>query len=96
METDGRSGTTAADSSGYGNTGNLQNTPTWATGGPNGDGLTLNGTSQYVSMGEPASLALSGSWTISTWVNLSALPASGGQYVLIAKETGSGGNYSVS
>lgn len=48
--TDG-SGTSAADSSGNGDTGTLDGSPTWATTGPyNGGGVTFNGTAQYISV----------------------------------------------
>jgi hypothetical protein len=82
---DDGSGTSAADSSGNGNTGTLINTPTWTTG-INKGALTLNGTNQYVDAGDPASLQLAGSWTVSTWFNPSALPSSGHAYFLLDKE----------
>ena len=43
---DDGSGTSAMDSSGNGNTGTLNNSPTWTTSGMNGGALTFNGTNQ--------------------------------------------------
>ena len=74
---DDGAGTSAADSSGNGNTGATQSGPTWTTNGMNGGALTLNGTTQYVLVSDAASLQLAGSWTVSSWINLNALPASG-------------------
>ena len=82
---DDGSGTSAIDSSGNGNTGTLQNTPTWTTSGMNGGALTFNGTNQFVTAPDVAPLQLSGSWTVSSWVNFSALPASGRASVLVQK-----------
>jgi Concanavalin A-like lectin/glucanases superfamily len=83
--TDG-SGTSAADSSGNGNTGALENTPTWITSGPTGGGLTLNGSNQFVSVSDAASIRLSGSWTASAWVNVTTLPTSGNRAKLIVRD----------
>ena len=82
---DETSGTSAADSSGSSNTGTTQNGPTWTTSGMNNGALTLNGTNQLVAIPDVASLQLSGSWTIATWVNFSALPTSGNLIYLINK-----------
>jgi hypothetical protein len=57
---DEASGTSAADVSGYGNTGTLQNSPSWATSGlpavtfHDPSAVTLNGTNQYVDVATPA------------------------------------------
>ncbi len=90
--TDG-SGTSAADSSGFGNTGTLENGPTWITSGENGGGLTLDGATQYVQVNDAASLDISSSWTVSAWVNFAALPGSGSCAVLIDKENSGSTNY---
>jgi len=66
---DDGSGTSAADSSGNGNVGTLQNSPTWITGQVNG-ALQFNGTNQYVSIGNPADLNIQGNITLAGWVNL--------------------------
>jgi hypothetical protein len=87
------SGTSAADSSGGGNTGTLTNGPTWTTSGKINGALTFNGTNQYVSIPDAAALRLSGSWTVTTWVNPSALPSSGNIALLASKSTSVGTNY---
>jgi hypothetical protein len=69
---DESSGTLANDSTGNGNTGTLTNGPTWAAGKIN-NALTLNGTNQYVDAGNAASLQITGSITLTAWVNASAL-----------------------
>lgn len=84
------SGTTAADSSGNGNTGTLVNSPPWTTSGKINGALTFSGATQYLDAGDTASLRLAGSWTIAGWVNLSALPASANLFVLAGKDGGSG------
>lgn len=97
---DDGSGTSAADSSGNSNTGTLHpdnssQNPVWTTSGMNGGALTFDGVNtQAVSAADSSSLELSGSWTVSTWVNLSALPASGNLATFIYKYAGGGGvNY---
>jgi len=64
---DDGSGTSAADSSGNGNTGTLTNGPPWTAGMLNG-ALTFNGTNQYVNLGGAASLAGGSAVTVSAWV----------------------------
>src|ERR1019366_78552 len=93
---DETSGTSAADSSGTGNAGTTHNNPTWTTGKDAG-ALTFNGTSQYSTVAYAASLRIAGSWTVSTWVNPSALPASGHLGVLVNKDDSSAAsNYGLS
>jgi Concanavalin A-like lectin/glucanases superfamily len=88
---DDGSGTSAADSSGNGHTGTLTNGPTWTTSGEINGALTLaSASSQYVNVPEVASLRLSSSWTASTWVKLTALPASGHYFGLLSKTAASG------
>ena len=67
------SGTTAADGSGNGNNGVLTNGPLWVAG-KNGNGIRLDGVNDYVNLGNPASLRLTGSMTLSAWINSSAFP----------------------
>jgi hypothetical protein len=86
------SGTSAADSSGNGNTGTTQNTPTWTASGEINGALTLNGTNQDVAATETPSLILAGSWTASAWVKVAALPTSGNNVLLVSKSTNGGGN----
>ena len=96
---DETSGTSVADSSGSGNAGTLTPNATgvWVAGKIN-DGAKLNGTTQYVSIPDAASLRLSGSWSISEWVKLSALPGASSVEELFTKQASAGGtvNYTLS
>jgi glucose/arabinose dehydrogenase/PKD repeat protein len=65
-------GTTTADISGNNTTGTLVNVPTWTTG-RYGNALAFGGSS-YVNLGNPTSLKLTGSMTLSAWINISANP----------------------
>jgi PKD repeat protein len=67
------SGTTAVDVSGNGNTGVLTNGPLWVAG-KNGNGVRLDGVNDYIDLGNPAALRLTGSMTLSAWINSSAFP----------------------
>ena len=62
------SGTTAADSSGNGNTGTLINGPLW-TAGRVGNALFFDGIDDNVTVLDSTSLHLSSSFTLSAWVN---------------------------
>jgi glucose/arabinose dehydrogenase len=66
-------GTTAADASGQGLVGTLTNGPTFTTG-KNGNALTLDGVNDYVTLGNPTALQITGSLTLSGWINASAFP----------------------
>ena len=93
-------GTTAADSSGNGNTGILVNSPRWTTGKIGNAVTTTNG---YVNCGTGSSLDLANGSAVSmcAWVNPSSFP--GGFEGIMAKRTGSyayginfnGGNFQV-
>lgn len=61
------SGTTAADSSGNGLGGTLAGGPVWTTGHTNG-ALGFDGTDDYVNLGNPTALRLTGAMTLSAWV----------------------------
>src|SRR5439155_12187098 len=61
-------GTTAADSSGNGNTGTLTNGPVW-TAGIAGNALYFDGTDDNVMVMDSNSLDLSNAFTLSAWVN---------------------------
>jgi len=85
---DGSSGTTpttVADSSGSGNTGGTQGSPTWTSSGKIGNALTLNGTSQAVNVATSSTLEMSGSWTVSMWVKFAGYPSSGAEAPLFSK-----------
>ena len=64
---DAGSGTSAADSSGKGNTGTLANT-TWTTSGKFGGALSFNGTSSRVIFPDNTTLDLTNAMTLSAWV----------------------------
>lgn len=85
---DEASGTTASDSSGNNNNGTLQNSPAWVSGHTNG-ALSLNGSTQYVSVPDANSLDLSSSYTLSAWIKPQAL--SGYETVLIKESSTAGG-----
>jgi glucose/arabinose dehydrogenase/chitodextrinase len=61
------SGTTAADSSGLGNTGAI-GTATWSTQGKYGNALAFNGTSAKVTIPDAPSLRLTTGMTLQAWV----------------------------
>ena len=62
------SGTTAADSSGNGNTGTLANA-TWTAAGKFGSALNFNGTNAWVSVPNATSLNPTAGMTMEAWVN---------------------------
>jgi hypothetical protein len=72
------SGTTVGDASGYGRSGTLTNSPTWATSSlpsvqfTDGAAVTLNGTTQYVDVTGPATTTNT-AFTACAWVKFSAL-----------------------
>gem|GEM_PF-698801 len=68
------SGTTTADASGNGNNGVLTNGPLFVAG-KNSNGVRLDGVNDYVNLSNPPSLRLTGSMTLSAWINSSAFPA---------------------
>jgi len=74
------SGTTVADKSGNNLTGTI-NGAAWTAGGKYNSALSFNGTSAYVDLGNPALLQLTGSMTVSAWVNAAANPPDDGQIV---------------
>ena len=82
------SGTTTADASGNGLTGTL-NGAAWTTLGKFGNALSFNGSSNYVDLGNPTPLKLTGSMTWSAWIYATANPADDGQ--IIAKSGGTNG-----
>ena len=71
---DDQTGTTAIDSSGYGNTGQLINGPLWTNGNIDG-ALSFDGINDFVNCGNSSDLNFTDSFTISAWIN----PASYGQ-----------------
>src|SRR6266511_1496066 len=87
-------GTTAADSSGNGNTGTLANGPSW-TSGIAGNALYFDGTDDNVTVADSNSLDLTNSFTFSAWVNpasaftdFRSILAKNYKYYLYASSTG--------
>jgi fibronectin type 3 domain-containing protein len=80
------SGTSAADSSGHGITGSLQGA-TWTTSGRNGNALSFNGTSNYVDLGNPAALQITGSMTWSAWIFATGNPPDDGQIIAMSNDS---------
>jgi hypothetical protein len=86
-------GTTAADLSGNGNAGTLQNSPVWSTSVPptpyaNTHSLSFDGVQSYVTMGNPAALQLTGALSITAWFKSSATL---GNYATLVSKWWSGG-----
>ena len=79
------SGTTAADGSGHSLTGALVNGATFAAG-KYGNAVRLDGVNDYVDLGNPTALQLTGSMTISAWINTSAFP--GDDAAIVSKRVG--------
>ena len=67
------SGTSAADASGSGLAGTLTNGAGWGAG-RNAGAVLLDGVNDFVELGNPALLQLTGSMTVSAWVNSAAFP----------------------
>ncbi|MFL6180501.1 MAG: PQQ-dependent sugar dehydrogenase, partial [Actinomycetes bacterium] len=67
------SGASAADASGNGLAGTLTNGATWGTG-RNAGAVLLDGSNDFVELGNPSLLQLTGSMTVSAWVNAAAFP----------------------
>ena len=67
------SGTTAADASSSRNNGVLTNGALF-TAGKTANGVSLDGVDDYVNLGNPTSLRITGSMTLSAWVKSSAFP----------------------
>jgi chitodextrinase len=80
-------GSSTADGSGNGITGLLHGA-TWAAG-HSGRGLSFDGANAFVDLGNPASLRLTGSLTVSAWVNESANVGDDG--IIVSRSTGNGG-----
>ena len=74
------SGSVLGDSSGNGNNGTI-NGATWTTAGRFGNALSFNGSSNFVDLGNPASLRTTGSMTWSAWIYATGTPLDDGQIV---------------
>jgi CubicO group peptidase (beta-lactamase class C family) len=82
---DETSGTTAADSSGNGLNGTLTNGPVWTAGKLN-NCLSFDATDDYVNIGNPAQLQITGAMTVAAWVYVDTFTSNGR---VIAKQGGS-------
>jgi len=69
---DEKTGTSANDSSGNGNTGTLTNGPTW-TQGKVGNGMNFDGSNDYVAIPDSNSLDTTSGVTLAGWVKFNAL-----------------------
>ena len=74
LKFDEAAGTVAFDSSGHNLNGTLVNGPTFVSG-KIGNAISLNGSTQYVDLGKPAALQLTGSMSVSAWINSNSFPA---------------------
>jgi hypothetical protein len=81
------SGTTVADASNTGNTGVI-NGAAWTTAGKFGNALSFNGTSNWVTVADSASLHLTKGMTLEAWVNPTSRT---GFETAILKERGTSG-----
>jgi hypothetical protein len=84
-------GTTVADASGNGNTGEISGA-SWTTSGRFGNALSFNGADNLVSVADASSLDLTTGMTLELWVNPSALS---GWRTALLKEAPSGLSYSL-
>jgi hypothetical protein len=66
------SGTTVIDASGNGNTGTISGA-SWVTSGKYGTALSFNGTNNWVTIPDNASLDLTTGMTVEAWVNPNSL-----------------------
>lgn len=87
-------GTTAADSSGYGHTGILASGPTWTSGKVGSGALSFDGSNDYVSATESSALRLPGDMTLAFWFKHSGLSPSG-YSLLVGKGDSGHRNYMV-
>jgi len=81
------SGTAVFDNSGHGVAG-VVNGATWSASGKYLGGLAFNGLSDYVELGNPAALQLTGSMTLEAWVMATGNPADDGQIIAKSDATG--------
>ena len=82
------SGTTVTDVSGNHLNGTIVGAA-WTTQGKYSGALSFNGISNYVDLGNPVALQLTGSMTLEAWVKAAANPADDGQ--IVAKSDNAGG-----
>ncbi len=85
---DDKSGTSATDTSGNGNTGTLTNSPAW-TAGKYGSAVRFDGSDDYITAADSSSLDVTRSASWAFWFNLASLP-SGADGKFIDKWIGTG------
>ncbi|MBI5361384.1 MAG: DUF2341 domain-containing protein [Planctomycetes bacterium] len=87
-------GSTTADMSGYSNAGTLTNGPLWTTAGRADNGLSFDGTDDYVSIPDSTNWNLSTSWSVALWIKPADLVTSRVYYGRSADDILNGGeNY---
>lgn len=84
------SGPTTADASGHGIVGTLTNGPTFAAG-KYGNAIALDGSNDFVNLGNPTALQFTGSMSISAWVFASSFP--GDDAAVVSKRAGTESGY---
>jgi hypothetical protein len=85
------SGASTADDTGNGNTGTLQNTPTWAAGQIGAGSLTFTPSSnEYVSVSVQSSLNITGPITVAAWVKI---PDTASVRTIVGNRTASSGGF---
>jgi hypothetical protein len=88
-------GVQAGDFSGFKNNGTLATNggsiPSWTNAGKRGDALKFDGSTNYVTMGNIASMNGMGSTTVSAWVKASSPGVNPAQSVILSKSACSGG-----
>ena len=86
------SGTTLIDASGFGNNASTTGSPMWVTGVA-GQALKLNGTSQFATVPDNASLDITGAITLSAWIKPEKFAT---QYIIKKAIGGSTNGYELS
>lgn len=79
-------GTSITDTSGNGITGTLTNGPTWVAG-KYSNAVKFDGSNDYINLGNPAVLQMTGSMTVSAWIYATANPTDDGQIVAKSDES---------
>ena len=90
------SGTTAADSSGNGNTGTLYNSPTWVNG-KRGKALSFDGQDDYVRVPQSASLDVTSQVTVEAWIHAYSYTDHNGEnsHIISRTDTSGGSLYAL-
>jgi hypothetical protein len=89
MEIDETGGTTAYDISGKNNNGTLMNGTVNGVEGISGRAAYFDGVNDYIELPDSPNIDGMAALTVSTWVNMSQLPAQGTYYQPVSKDAGS-------